>query len=237
MAGDTTASPPRPIPGRPGYFAGADGAIYRGGAAGDLIRRATRTLHGSLFVDVTDADGRRSSLSVAPLVLRAFRGPSPEGGKRPWALHADGDKQNCCIANLKWGTRADRRDAGVVSPGAKPKISAAQATEMMERLKAGETQASLAEEFGVAVSTVSAVRRGETWKDLGIAIGPSRRQPGGSGPAKVTAEQVAEMRRRRAAGERAKDLAPEFGLSYNYTCALTNGSVRPGAAPRMQHQR
>ena len=40
---------------------------------------------------------------------------------------------------------------------------------------------------------------------------------------------VAEIRERRAAGERAADLSDEFGLSLRYVSALISGQRRPGA--------
>ena len=46
--------------------------------------------------------GRRTTLTVQSVVLAAFRGPRPPGYE---ACHADGDKANNALANLRWDTK------------------------------------------------------------------------------------------------------------------------------------
>jgi len=53
-----------------------------------------------------------------------------------------------------------------------------------------------------------------------------------SGRAKLTNEQVAEVRRRRANGERLLDIAPDFGVHPAHLSRICSGKRRPTEHPR-----
>lgn len=48
--------------------------------------------------------GNDSKIYVHTIVLKAFKGPAPEGCE---CLHGDGDRTNNCDFNLRWGTRLE----------------------------------------------------------------------------------------------------------------------------------
>jgi hypothetical protein len=95
---DTSLEIWRPIPFAPGYSVSTWGRLLtfkrRGGAGGSRIVE----------------EGRNH------LVLEAFLGPRPEGME---CRHLDGDRANCRLDNLRWGTHSEnerdkRRHAQIV---------------------------------------------------------------------------------------------------------------------------
>lgn len=66
------------------------------------VLKPGKDVHGVRYVQLT-GDGRRKVCRVHLLVLEAFVGPRPEGME---GCHWDDDKENNCIANLRWDTHA-----------------------------------------------------------------------------------------------------------------------------------
>jgi hypothetical protein len=102
----------------------------------------------------------------------------------------------------------------------------------LRRLRArGWKLKQLARRYDVGVSVVSHICRGDFWKHVG-GIEESKRvnmrvRGERSNHAKLTAEQVREIRRRRAAGEKAIDLAREYGVRRgNIFCIVTRKTWR-----------
>jgi hypothetical protein len=72
------------------------------------IKKPSLTKAGYLIIKLTRNHEDRS-VSVHPLVLEAFVGPRPPGME---CCHADGDKTNNALSNLRWDTkRANELDA------------------------------------------------------------------------------------------------------------------------------
>ena len=82
----------RIVPSRPGFTARRKGKVLR----------ARVNTSGHLEVKL-QRDGARRSVGVHRLVLTAFVGPCPEGME---ACHADDDKSNNHLSNLRWDTRS-----------------------------------------------------------------------------------------------------------------------------------
>lgn len=59
---------------------------------------------GYLTVQLVNSEGRRATRAVHRFVLEAFAGPCPPGKE---ALHADDDRMNNRISNLRWGTHLE----------------------------------------------------------------------------------------------------------------------------------
>lgn len=98
----------RPIPGSPGYVAGADGSVWSYWQAGRWrkrlkeprllsVHRNSRT--GYVMCRVA-RNGKQTTIAVHTLVLLAFRGKAC--GKQ--ARHRNGNKSDNAISNLCWGT-------------------------------------------------------------------------------------------------------------------------------------
>lgn len=104
------------------------------------------------------------------LVLEAFVGPRPKGMV---ACHNDGNKENNCVENLRWGTRqsneADKAKHMTKVQGAKhflAKMDDDIVRCVRERHAAGITQQALADLHGVDQVTISQVITGKTWKHV-----------------------------------------------------------------------
>lgn len=154
------------------------------------------------------------------MVLEAFVGPCPPGEE---ACHGPAGQSNDSLANLSWGTRsknqgADRVRDGISNRGERcgtAKLTAAIVIECRYRYAAGETQVTLAAEFGVDQSVISDAVRGVTWKDLDVPPVLKDHLPPRFNYARLTKEVVLECRRRYAAGETQISLALEFNISYD----------------------
>ena len=107
---------------------------------------------------------------VHRLVCEAFHGkqPSPEHE----VAHNDGNPKNCRKENLRWdlpkGNQSDRRVHGTAltkddHPSAK--LTSEKVNEIKKRLKHGESQYKIADDFGVSRGTIQAIHNGKTWRD------------------------------------------------------------------------
>jgi HNH endonuclease len=165
----------RPIPGCPGYLAGSDGTVWsampgRNGRLKSLhVLKPNREKSGYLRVSLRN-NKRRQGFFVHTLVALAFHGPRPDG---LILRHRNGNKNDNRPENLLYGTclenTEDRRTHGTMVRGARShlaKITDEQALEILGRLRAGETGASLAREFGITDGSISAMKTGRTWRHL-----------------------------------------------------------------------
>lgn len=162
----------------PGYRAGWDGSIWSHYTSGqkDRIAKAWKRLKGTpekrsgyRKVTLKNGDGYMQ-VFVHILVLESFVGPCPDGLQ---CRHLDGKPRNNRLDNLAWGTvrenAEDRMRHGTHLFGEKhgrALLGESDVHEIRRRLAAGETNASLAREFGVSDSTIRyACRYG--WKHTG----------------------------------------------------------------------
>jgi hypothetical protein len=107
---------------------------------------------------------------VHRLLLLAFVGPCPEGME---CRHLDGDKRNCRLPNLCWGTKQennglDKRAHGTASVGER-NGNVRLTEEKVRRIRAlwrtGRfVPRELGERFGVHKDTIRQIVKGKTWK-------------------------------------------------------------------------
>jgi hypothetical protein len=166
----------RPTQGFPGYIVGDDGSVWtlwihyskprrlglepkRMRANGGYPRYPSVKLYGK---------GGFARREVHRLVLEAFDGPSPPSTE---CRHLDGDRSNCRLDNLMWGTHArnaaDMKAIGNTTAGernAMAKLTAAQVIAIRTMLSQGAGCAEVAELFGVHRRTISDIRSGKTWR-------------------------------------------------------------------------
>lgn len=106
-------------------------------------------------------EGRKRQPTVHRLVAEAFI-PNPE--KLPMVLHWDDDPSNNRVENLRWGTsgvnRADAVRNGIRDGGS---LSEADVVEIRTRLTSGESQRTIATDYGVDQSNISHIARGRIW--------------------------------------------------------------------------
>lgn len=151
------------------------------------------------------------------------------------------DNRRCCnVAHLWLGTNAEnvadrerkgRRVAPRGEASGKAKLTASLARAFRDEHEAGATCVALAAKYSVKKCTVEDVCRGRTWLHVGGYIMSANEALRGqrNASAKLTDEQVLEMRLRKAAGESAVLLAAEFGIHRNSVYAICSGTRRCAA--------
>lgn len=170
----------RPVPGFVGLY-----EVSSEGRVRSLPRTtAAGTLGGRLLAPSAERNGYlRVTFSVAGkphrnllhrLVLLAFAGECPAGHE---CRHLDGDKKNCRLGNLAWGTRSqnalDRIAHGtqVVTRGERhgmTRLSDADAQSILRLRRAGTPVAEVAKRFSVGQATVSRIANGKGWKHIAV---------------------------------------------------------------------
>lgn len=111
--------------------------------------------------------GKTTNKMVATLVAEAFIGPRPNG---LLVLHNDGDAQNNCVSNLRYGTQAENMQDSI-KHGTRPRGRAHKCAKLTEaqvhEIRASkDTNAALARRFGVDTSTVRLARTGRNWRHV-----------------------------------------------------------------------
>lgn len=161
----------RRSPSYPQLLIGEDGSVI--GPSGRQLRLFPNK-QGYLRINVYErVDGvpKWKQLSVHILVCEAFHGPKPE-----WAelvAHADGVPGNAHAENLRWATykenEADKRQHGRSLLGERhhqAKLSPEDARQIRADRAAGTPLRTLSERYGVGLSQVSRIARGESWGHL-----------------------------------------------------------------------
>lgn len=168
-----------------GRVRGLDRIIVRGDGQKQFVRarflRPARTGKITPHLRVVfSVNGKKRTMLVHQLVLEAFVGPRPEGQQ---GRHGPGGSLDNRLANLRYGTpvenMADKERDGTALRGEThggAKLTEAIVLECRRRRAAGESQTSLAAEFGVGVACMSFAVRGITWSWLPGAV-PGRRNP------------------------------------------------------------
>jgi hypothetical protein len=97
----------RPIPGYESNYHVSDGgqvkSLPRNTTRGGILRPAPSKQPGYPSV-VLWRDGKQRTFKVHQLVAAAFLGPRPDGME---VRHLNGDRLDCRLANLRYGTRAE----------------------------------------------------------------------------------------------------------------------------------
>jgi transposase-like protein len=216
------------IPYAPAYEVSDRGDVRRvtpqSGTHKGLVLRGSVSRWGRRHVTLREG-GRNVDRPVHRLVAEAF-----VPGRFPGAVvnHIDGNPLNNAATNLEWVLPRDN-EAHAVRLGLKvygegivhARLTADAVREARARYAAGGvTVTALAREYGLSINGMSNALRGRTWRrvestaasgfDGGLIVrGAAHRH------AKVTETEVAEIRRRHAAGESITGLAREYGLNDN----------------------
>jgi len=96
------------------------------------------------------------------------------------------------------------------------KLTADQVREIDRRLLAGEAHKTMAREYGVAESTISAIRRGTSWAHI-------TRRKTSTTISRLTEAQARDIDRRLRAGERQGDIAKHHGIAQSTVSAIAVG--------------
>lgn len=155
----------RPIPGYPGFEASSDGRIRRIGSERWHSQHVSR---GGYMAVGLWIDGRTKVVTVHRLVALAFLG-TPPSGKNDCA-HADGDKQNNAVSNLRWASRQENESDKVLhgrsnrgERNGQARLSDAEAIALRKAGRAGPRgiQRRLAAQYGLSEAAVSNIINGK----------------------------------------------------------------------------
>lgn len=114
-------------------------------------------------------DGEVKNYRVHRLVAFTFIGGPPF--EDAIVAHNDGDKKNCRVDNLRWASCRENM-ADRVRHGSRPKgsdvfgakLKEADIPVIRERIGNGEGYPSIADDFGVSISTISLIKKGKIWR-------------------------------------------------------------------------
>lgn len=102
------------------------------------------------------------------LVLEAF---VPRVRGKRYANHKNGDKRDSRAVNLEWVTHSENQlhafNTGLAPVGERhgnAKLTEAQVREIITRVRAGESQRSVAKDYGIKHPAVSNIMNGKSWK-------------------------------------------------------------------------
>lgn len=128
---------------------------------------------GYLVVDLCSS-GKRSTRRVHRLVAEAFL-PKPEGCDD--VHHKNHDKKDNRSSNLKWVTKQENMEAASEagrldgkSRGYGVKLSQNEVSDILQRLKEGETPQQIAPLFSVSDRTIRHIRAKQTWNGPGASL-------------------------------------------------------------------
>lgn len=126
---------------------------------------------GYLSVGLVDSVGNRGTHFVHTLVAESWIGPRPDGME---VNHKDGDKQNNCVWNLEYLTKADNQ-RHALSIGLKPvfrgtdnpmaRLNWDKVRAIRSAFISGSSITSLCKQYGVSKRTVQFIVNNETWKE------------------------------------------------------------------------
>jgi DNA-binding CsgD family transcriptional regulator len=184
-----------------------------------------KTISGYLQVSLCK-DGVPEKVLVHRLVAEAFFGPAPSPDHE--VNHRNGDKNINTTENLEWVTRREnlrhaREELGVKMTNVRPRgeqqghsvLTRRDVERIRELYASGEhIQAELAEMFGVSKSAISLVVRGENWRHVGGPISNIPARGEACYNAKLTRDDVVEIRRLYATGGYSyREIGEMFGIS------------------------
>ncbi len=137
--------------------------------------------------------------------------------------------------------KSGKRWADAIDDGLRERMRAAEpsgtaldadgARGVMAALEAGRLGKSIAQEFGISTSMVSAIKVGKAWADLDPELSARLAAVEQRGK-KLDAERVAEMKQRLAAGQSARKVAAEYGVSASTVQSIAQGRTWSEVAAR-----
>jgi len=157
------------------------------------------------------------SRAVHILVLNAFISPRPKG---KLACHEDDNCWNNRLWNLKWATpeenHKDQKRNNKIPRGEQhgnAKLTEKIIIDIRNRHANGEKTSHLAKEYGIPDTDINRIKRGDSWKHVGgPTYNPKTKKGIANGLAKLTEDQVREIRKRSKAGQSANSMAKVLNM-------------------------
>ena len=131
----------------------------------------------------------------------------------------------------RWGDAIDDElRQRMAASSTAPALSPVTARQVMGALEAGRSGRSIAEEYGISPSMVSAIKHGKAWSALDPDLPDRMSQMPRQGKA-LTARQVAVIKQRLLAGGSTRKIAAEFEVSASTIQAISQGRTWAGVPP------
>jgi transposase len=114
-----------------------------------------------------------------------------------------------------------------------PILDADRARGVMAALEAGHSGRSIAEQFGISPSMVSAIKHGQAWSALDPEL-PARLAGHPRAGHALAEAQVAQIKRQLGQGRSSRKVAAEFGVSASTVQAISQGRTWVGVEPALE---
>ncbi len=206
----------------PGYFVSDTGRIRKGGISPDGWDIAVGVNAATGYPTVALADGkRRTSAGIHRLIAMAFI-RNPDG--LPQVRHLDGDRANCALDNLAWGTElqnsADRFQKNYRTPPPMVKKLSAETFAAILSAKGGGvfTDQDTAKFYNCDIFAVRGIWEGRYLTAESVGETRYRKRPN----AKLTCDSAREIMDKAREGWKRKDLAAEHGVSVSAIDKVVN---------------
>lgn len=123
------------------------------------VLKACPGSNGYLYVGLRKEQSVENSTfcPVFHLIAKTFLGERPKGAN---ICHADGDKSNNRLENLRYDTNRENHIDVYRCGGRYGKLSAEQALDVKKRLERGESQSTIARLYGVSCSAIYYIAKG-----------------------------------------------------------------------------
>ncbi len=224
------------ILGFPGYWVGNDGTIWSEWIVGRASKRTTkhkRRLHlndKGYWIVSFRTHGKLVTFRVHRLMLEAFVGPCPA---RMETRHLNGVRSDNRLENLTWGTptenQEDKRQHGTLPCGEKQwraKMTDASVVEIRRLAALGIGYTDIAKRFSMSPRTIGQIATGELWTHLpGMISTPDRSRGSSRWNAKLTEDQVVEIKRRLANDEKRTTIAKLYGVHRGTIDSIAQNKV------------
>lgn len=157
-------------------------------------------------------DGKKKFSLIHRLVAIAFLENSDD---KPDVNHIDGDKSNNCLSNLEWVTKKENMAHAWGVLHSVPTNRDFTEEQILSIRSDERCEQEIADEFGVAQSTINAIRTGRTYRSF---PGKTRRV-GQARQRKLSAEDVRAIR---LSGESGKALAERYEVAASTISKIKN---------------
>lgn len=234
LAFNETAEEWRPLPSGNFYEVSSFGRIRSWKCQGrrfGLRRKSPRILRpkitrGGYLSVALQVDGRSSHRTVHSIVAEVFLGERPDGCV---VNHKDFNKQNNHPDNIEYVTRQENERHALVgghkqntvpirqqlsNDSPTRRLTAADVLSIRKLFREGATVEDIGSQFGIKANYVISVCKGRKWGWLseGISQIPRIRRGSSNTAAKLTEEQVVQIRQQFKRGSTALQLSKQFGV-------------------------
>jgi Mor family transcriptional regulator len=181
------------------------------------ILRQTPSAKGYLSVTLTDKDGRRHQKRVHVLIAQAF---IPNPLNLPEVNHKYGDKKDNRIEMLEWNTHLENMQHAVATGlytqiGENHFKNILKESQVLEIFNSPLTYKELSKKYGVAKTTIQAIKTGKNWKQL---TGKNYQKKN----IKLTKEQIIEIFN---STKRRSEIAKIYSITKDHVGRIKRGVV------------